>query len=140
MCMCHVLYCKALKLMEKPSISLLNKLNVCGIWSKMLKDKLQSWMLRFSSSQIMDATGIVYPHYWATIIQSYVKMTFPWYLEVLKGIYYTPCPSYEQPKNNNFFSYGSYHSFWVGSTWPLQVDNKLHVVQAIVEVVARHMI
>jgi hypothetical protein len=28
----------------------------------------------------------------------------------------------------------------VGSTWPFQVDNKLHVVQAIVEVVAGHMI
>ncbi len=57
-----------------PSISFINKVNVCGIWSKMLKDKLQSWMLRFSSSQIMDAMRSVYPHYW---LQSYVKMTFP---------------------------------------------------------------
>jgi hypothetical protein len=56
-----------------------------------------------------------------------------------KGILLHPM-SIEQPKNNNFFSYGSYHSFWVGSTWPFQVDNKLHVVQAIVEVVAGHMI
>ncbi len=28
--------------MAKPSISLINKVNVCGIWSKMSKDKLQS--------------------------------------------------------------------------------------------------
>jgi hypothetical protein len=29
-------------------------------------------------------------------------MAFPWYLEVLKGYYYTPCPPYEQPINNIF--------------------------------------
>jgi hypothetical protein len=64
LCLYVVVYGKALNFFDKQAECL-------WYMVKDVEDKLQSWMLRFSSSQIMDAMGIVYPHYW---LQSYNHM------------------------------------------------------------------
>jgi hypothetical protein len=129
LCLFVVVYRKALNFFDKRDECL---------WY-MVKDvaKLNASFFKQSNN---GCHGYCLSSLWATIIQSYVKMTFPRYLEVVKGFYYTPCP-YEQPKNNKFFLLWFVPFFLGGlnmafSSW----REKLHIVQAIVEVVAGHMI
>ncbi len=64
----------------------------------------------FSKQLVLNAMGIIYLQYW---LQIDVEVTFPWHLEVLKGIYCNPWPC-GTISRGEICSYCSSNSFGVG--------------------------